>query len=272
MIFRVCGRCFFMEDHKGTREGRRSCDKSDQLVRLHENHKHKRVGGRISDWPSSPRLQYAPHSGALFLCRFFVFTWKKKHKNTSENTRKPSQMKTHNNQRWSWCCRSMWRFVDKLWVSVCPWTHLGGAPLVRLGVVGGVGAGPERPVAGVGEAAACRAVTGRRLCRGEQAGALQPCRHHTTPRSHSPAHITSPLHHHYIITTPACTCTQAHLTAWELRVSLSTTNCNFNQETQRGTEKNIREHSLVSFICFLLQTITCRADQRCKRFIIYPKM
>ncbi len=62
--------------------------------------------------------------------------------------------------------------------SVC--TNLGWAPLVRLGVVSGVSAGPKRAVARVGEAAAYRAVTGRGVCRGEQASALQPCCHHTT--------------------------------------------------------------------------------------------
>lgn len=39
--------------------------------------------------------------------------------------------------------------------------HLGRGPLAGLGIVGGVGAGPQGAVAGVGEAVAYRAVTGR---------------------------------------------------------------------------------------------------------------
>lgn len=75
-----------------------------------------------------------------------------------------------------------------------PESHLGGAPLVRLGVVSGVGAGPEGAVAGVGEAAAYGAVTGRGVCRGEQAGTLQPCCHHTTSAL---VLTSSPFHHHH---------------------------------------------------------------------------
>ena len=74
-----------------------------------------------------------------------------------------------------------------------PQTHLGGAPLVRLGVVSGVGAGPEGAVAGVGEAASHGAVAGRGVCRGEQASALQPCCHHTTS---APALTSSTSYHH----------------------------------------------------------------------------
>lgn len=44
--------------------------------------------------------------------------------------------------------------------------------------MGGVGARPQGSVAGVGEAAAQRAAAGRRVCGGEQAGALQSCRRH----------------------------------------------------------------------------------------------
>lgn len=75
-----------------------------------------------------------------------------------------------------------------------PESHLGGAPLVRLGVVSGVGAGPEGAVAGVGEAAAYGAVTGRGVCRGEQAGTLQPCCHHTTSAL---VLTSSPFYHHH---------------------------------------------------------------------------
>lgn len=70
-------------------------------------------------------------------------------------------------------------------------THLGAAPLVRLGVVCSICAGPQSAVAGVGEASAYRAVTGRGLCRGEQACTLQSCCHHTTS-AYVP--ISYPLH------------------------------------------------------------------------------
>lgn len=74
-------------------------------------------------------------------------------------------------------------------------THLGGAPLVRLGVVSGVGAWPpQRAVAGVGEAAAYRAVTGGGLWRGEQACTLQPCCHHTASAHVLTVHPPPRLH------------------------------------------------------------------------------